>query len=165
MFEPEPGLMIWTLISFILLLFLLKRFAYKPLLDFMEQRERRIREAIEESQRVRTAAEELLSQYKRQLKESRAEAQKNIEEGRIVGENLKRDILAKASEETKTLVKKAQEEIEREKRKALIELQEYVADLSLQIASKIIHDSLKPQDHMKLIEESLAKIKEEYGKG
>lgn len=165
MFEPEPGLIIWTAISFLVLLFLLKRFAYKPLLGFMEERERAIREAIEGSQRTRASAEELLSQYTRQLEESRGEAHKMIEEGRIVGENLKKDILAKASEESKTLLKKVQEEIEKEKKKALVDIQGRVADLSLQIASKVIQKSLKADDHVKLIEDSLAKVREEYGKG
>lgn len=164
MFQPEPGLIIWTIISFIVLLFLLKKFAYKPLLGFMEQRERSIREAIEESQQTRKAAEDLLSQYKRQLEESRGEARKIIEEGGALGEKLKKDILAKASEESKVLIEKAQEEIGREQQKALMDLEAHVADLSLAIASKIIQNSLKPDDHMKLIEESLIKVKEMYGK-
>lgn len=165
MFELEPGLMIWTVITFLLLLALLSKFAYKPILGLMEQREQAIRQSIEDSQRARATAEELLSQYKKQLEEGRGEAHKIIEESRVIGENVKREILAKASDESKLLVKKAKEEIEREKRQALMELQERVADLSVEIASKVIQTSLKPNDHMKLIEASLAKVKEEYGKG
>lgn len=162
MFEPELGLMVWTLISFFVLLFLLKKFAYKPILAFMEQREQSIKEAIEEAQSTHKAAKELLSQHKSQLEEGRREARKIIEEGRAIGENLKKDILTQASQESKDLVKKAQEEIEREKMKALIELQDSIADLSVQIASKIIQGALKPDDHLKLIEGSLAKMMEDY---
>lgn len=162
MFEPEPGLIIWTLISFFALLFLLKRFAYKPILAFMENRERSIRKAIEEAQSTNNAAKEMLSQCKGQLDEGRREAQKIIEEGRTIGENLKKDILLHASVESKGLIKKAKEEIERERMKALIELQDSIADLSVQVASKIIKSTLKPDDHLKLVDGFLAKMMEEY---
>ena len=165
MFELEPGLMIWTVITFLLLLVLLSKFAYKPILGLMEQRELGIRHSLEEAQRRREEAEALLADYRKQLEQGRSEAHKIIEESRVIGENVKREILTKASEESKLLVKKAQEEIEREKRQALMALQERVADLSLEIASKVIQSSLKPSDHMKLIEASLTKVKEEYGKG
>ena len=162
MFEPEPGLMVWTLISFIALLFLLKRFAYKPILEFMESREKSIRKAIDEAQSTNTAAKEMLSQYKGQLDEGRREAQKIIEEGRTIGENLKKDILLHASEESKGFIKKAKEEIEREKMKALIQLQDSIADISMQIASKVIQSTLKPDDHLRLIDGFLAKMMDKY---
>lgn len=161
MFEPELGLMLWTLISFFLLLFLLKRFAYKPILAFMEDRERSIWEAIDGAQSTRTDAEKLLSQYKRQLEEGRMEAEKIIKEGKVISENLKKEILLEASQESKEMIKKAQEEIEREKMKTLTELQEAIAALSVQIASKIIKNSLNQDEHVKLIETSFAKIMED----
>ncbi len=165
MFEPDPGLMIWTVVSFLLLLTLLKKFAYKPILDLMEGREKSIKDAIDDSERGRSEAEALLSEYKKQLDEGRIEVQKMIEEGRVAGEVLRKEILAKASEESSDLVKKAQEEIEREKQKALIELQGQVAELSIQVAGKMVQNSLSAENHSKLISGALDQVKEAYGKG
>ncbi len=164
MFEAEPGLIIWTWLCFGILLALLAKFAYKPIVALLESRAALIREELEASEKMRKDAEALVVQYRSQLDEGRAEAQKIIEEGRAVGEKLKREILEKASEESKALVKKAKEEIDREKNKALMELQEQVAELSVQVATKMIAQTLKSADHEKLIEDALAQVKENYAK-
>ncbi len=164
MFEAEPGLIIWTWLCFGVLFALLSKFAYKPIVAFLEKRAESVREELEVSETKRKEAEDLLEQYKAQLDEGRVEVQKMIEEGRSVGEKLKREIVDKAADESKGLVKKAQEEIDREKKKALMELQEQVAELSVQVASKMIQDTLEPKDHEKLIEDALAQVKENYAK-
>jgi len=164
MFEAEPGLIIWTWLCFGILLALLSKFAYKPIVGFLESRAASIREELEGSEAKRKEAEDLLSQYKAQLDEGRVEVQKMIEEGRSVGEKLKREIVDKAAEESKGLVKKAQEEIDREKKKALMELQEQVAEMSVQVASKMIGETLQAKDHEKLIEDALSQVKENYAK-
>ncbi len=164
MFEADPGLIIWTWICFITLVGLLAKFAYKPIVAMIESRAISIKEELESSEKARQDAEALLVQYQSQLDEGRAEVQKMIEEGRSVGEKLKREIVDKAAEESKELVKKAQEEIEREKKKALMELQEQVAELSVQVASKMISETLQQKDHEKLIENALAQVKEDYAK-
>jgi len=164
MFEPEPGLMIWTIISFGLLLVLLKKFAYKPVLELLEEREKAVQDTINASEQKRQAAEALLLQYQQQLDEGRNEVQRMFEEGRTSGEKLKNEILATASEESKKLIKKAQEEIEREKNKVLMEIQERVADLSVKVATKIITQTLETKDHERLIEDALAQVKADYAK-
>lgn len=164
MFDPEPGLMIWTVVSFLLLLVLLKKFAYKPILELMEGREKAIRKAIDDSEKSRSDSDALLLQYKQQLEEGHLEVQKIIEEGRSIGEKLKREIVEKADAESKALVKKAQEEIQREQKRALMALQEQVADLSVQVATKIIGQTLQQEDHENLIRDALEKVKEDYAK-
>lgn len=164
MFEAEPGLIIWTWLTFGVLVALLAKFAYKPIVALLESRETSIREELEASEKTRKEAEALLSQYQAKLSDGRGEVQKMIEEGRSVGEKLKREIMEKASEESKELVKKAQEEIEREKQKALMDLQEHVAKLSVSVATKMIATTLQPEDHGKLIEGALAQVKEAYVK-
>ncbi len=164
MFEAEPGLMIWTWLCFGVLLALLSKFAYKPIIAFLDSRAASIREELEGSEAKRKEAEDLLARYKTQLDEGRLEVQKIIEEGRAVGEKLKREIVDKAADESKGLVKKAQEEIDREKKKALMELQEQVAELSVQVASKMIQSTLQTKDHEKLIEDALTQVKENYAK-
>jgi len=164
MFEAEPGLIIWTWLCFGALLGLLAKFAYKPIVAILEQRANTIREELEASEKTRKDAEDLLAQYQAKLDEGRADVQKMIEEGRSVGEKLKREIVEKADAESKALVKKAQEEIEREKKKALMALQEQVAELSVQVATKMISETLQPSDHEKLIAGALAQVKEDYAK-
>lgn len=164
MFEADPGLIIWTWICFITLLGLLAKFAYKPIVAMIESRAVSIKEELDASEKTRKDAEDLLAQYQAKLDEGRSEVQRMIEEGRSVGEKLKREIMAKADEESRALVKKAQEEIEREKKKALMTLQEQVAELSVQVATKMISETLAPGDHEKLIEGALAQVKEEYAK-
>ncbi|MFQ5543242.1 MAG: F0F1 ATP synthase subunit B [Nitrospiria bacterium] len=164
MFEAEPGLIIWTWITFGALVALLAKVAYKPIVALLESRETAIREEIEASEKKRKDAEEVLEKYQSQLSEGRVEVQKMIEEGRTAGEKLRREIMEKAAEESKALVSKAQEEISREKQKALMDLQEHVAKLSVSIAAKMIATTLKAEDHGKLIEGALSQVKEAYGK-
>lgn len=163
MFEAEPGLMIWTIISFFILLFVLGKFAYRPFLDLLEKRQKTIYDAIEESKKSRQAAEEMLERYKKQMEESHMEARKIVEEARSIGEEMKRDILAKAAEESELILKKTQEEIAREKDRAIAELHERILDLSMVIASKVIEKAMTHDDQVKLIEESLLEVKGIYG--
>ncbi len=165
MFELEPGLMIWTVISFVLLLFLLKRFAYKPLLDVLEKREKDIRSSIEEAQKTRKEAGELFENYKKQLDAAQAEVKNIIDEGRAIAENVKKEILDKASEEANQVLKQTKEQIEREKERAIIELQGRVADLSVMIASKVIQKTLSKEEHLKLVGEHMSKIEGYDGEG
>lgn len=165
MFEAEPGLMIWTIVSFFILLFVLAKFAYRPFLDLLEKREKVIHDAIEESKKTRQAAEDMLEKYKKQMEESQAEARKIIEEARSIGEEAKKDILAKATEESKLILQKTQEEIAREKDRAIAELHEKILDLSIVIASKVIEKAMTQDDQIKLIEESLLEVKGIYGEG
>jgi F-type H+-transporting ATPase subunit b len=164
MFKAEPGLIIWTLISFFILLVLLKKVAYPQILKAMKNREDTIRQQLEEAQKTKKEAETFLEDYKRQLAEARSEAQKVISEGKELGENMRKEIIQKAQEESNQIVKRAQEEIELQKQKALLELQEKIADLSIMAASKVINKSLNPEDHRRLVEEYISKVGEFYGK-
>jgi F-type H+-transporting ATPase subunit b len=142
MFKAEPGLIIWTIISFILLVILLWKVAYPQILKGMKNREETIKQQLEEAQKTKKEAENLLEDYKRQLAEARSEAQKIINEGKSLGENIRKEIVQKAQEESNQIVKRAQEEIGLQKQKAILELQEKIADLSIMAASKIINKSL-----------------------
>ena len=115
MFKAEPGLIIWTLISFFLLLFLLKKVAYPQILKGLKKREETIKQQLEEAQKTKKEAETLLEDYKRQLAEARSEAQKIMNEGKSLGENMRKEIVQKAQAESNQIVKRAQEEIELQK--------------------------------------------------
>jgi F-type H+-transporting ATPase subunit b len=164
MFEMESGLIIWTLISFFLLLVLLWKLAYPQILKALKKREETIQQQLEDARKTKQEAENLLEDYRRQLSEARSEAQKVINEGKELGENMRKEINQKAQQESNQIVKRAQEEIELQKQKAILELQEKIADLSIMAASKIINKSLDTEDHRRLVEDYIAKVGELYGK-
>ena len=164
MFKFEPGLIIWTLVSFFILLILLKKVAFPPILQGMKKREETIKQQLDEAQKTKKEAETLLEDYKRQLADARSEAQKIINEGKGLGESIRKEVIQKAQEESNQIVKRAQEEIELQKQKALMELQEKIADLSVMAASKVINKSLNLEDHRRLVEDYISKVGELYGK-
>ena len=162
MFQAEPGLMIWTAISFIILLVLLWKIAYKPITMALKKREDSIRDSLEEAQKTRETAEILLDDYKKQLAEAREEAQKILAEGKMMGENIKKEVIQKAHEESNQIVKRAQEEIEFQKEKALMELRERIADHTIMAASKVIERALDKKDHEQLLDEYISNVGEKY---
>jgi len=164
MFKADPGLIIWTLVSFFLLLILLAKLAYPHILKGLKKREETIQQQLEEARKTKQEAVALLEDYKRQLAEARSEAQKIINEGKGLGENMRKEIVQKAQQESNQIVKRAQEEIELQKQKAILEIQEKIADLSIMAASKIINKSLNTEDNRRLVEEYVSKVGELYGK-
>ena len=162
MFQAEPGLMIWTVISFVILLILLWKVAYKPITRALKKREETIRNTLEEAKKNRESAEALVEKYEAQIAQARDEAQKILAEGKSLGENVRKEIIQKAHEEANQIVKRAQEEIEFQKEKALMELKEKIADLTIMAASKVVAKSLDKKDHEQLLEEYVSKVGEMY---
>ena len=162
MFQAEPGLMIWTVISFVILLILLWKVAYKPITRALKKREETIRNTLDEAKKNRESAEALVEKYEAQIAQARDEAQKILAEGKSLGENVRKEIIQKAHEEANQIVKRAQEEIEFQKEKALMELKEKIADLTIMAASKVLAKSLDKKDHERLLEEYVSKVGEMY---
>jgi F-type H+-transporting ATPase subunit b len=162
MFQAEPGLMIWTAISFVILLILLWKIAYKPITGALKKREETIRSTLEEAKKDRDSAEALVEKYEAQIAQARDEAQKILAEGKMLGENVRKEIIQKAHEEANQIVKRAQEEIGFQKEKALMELKERIADLTIMAASKVVAKTLDKKDHEQLLEEYVSKVGEMY---
>ena len=162
MFQAEPGLMIWTVISFVILLILLWKVAYKPITRALKKREETIRNTLEEAKKNRESAEALVEKYEAQIAQARDEAQKILAEGKMLGENVRKEIIQKAHEEANQIVKRAQEEIEFQKEKALMELKERIADLTIMAASKVVAKTLDKKDHEQLLDEYVSKVGEMY---
>ncbi|MCH7760989.1 F0F1 ATP synthase subunit B [candidate division TA06 bacterium] len=155
---PDPGLMFWTVITFLLLLFVLKRVAFKPIVGALENRQRTIQDSVEAAKKTKEEAESLLKNYEKQLANSQAESRKILEEGRTLGEKMKGEIIVKAREESSQILKTAREEIDREKVKVLVDLRKEVADLTITAASKVINQSLNRKDHVRLIDETISQV-------
>jgi F-type H+-transporting ATPase subunit b len=154
--------MIWTAISFVILLILLWKVAYKPITGALQKREETIRSTLEEAKKNRESAEALVEKYEAQIAQARDEAQKILAEGKILGENVRKEIIQKAHEEANQIVKRAQEEIEFQKEKVLMELKERIADLAIMAASKVVEKTLDRKDHEQLLEEYVSKVGEMY---
>jgi F-type H+-transporting ATPase subunit b len=146
------GLQIWTLITFVVLLVLLAKFAFKPIALALDRRSETIKKSIDEAEKQRVEAKKLMEDYQRQLAEARAEANKIIEEARGLGENVRKEVVEKANAEASALLQRSQEEIQRQKEKGVQELKDTVASLSVQIASKVIEKEVNEATHRQLVE-------------
>ncbi|MBN2404611.1 MAG: F0F1 ATP synthase subunit B [Coriobacteriia bacterium] len=155
---PKVPEVIVSLISFLILLVVLGKFAFPPVTKMLDERADKIRESLEKAEDTRVEAERLLEEYRVQMAEARGEAAKVIEQGRTIAESMKSEIVAKAKEEAEAEKVKAIEAIKSERAAAMAELQKQVADLSVDVAGKIIGTSLKKEDHAALIERYVAEV-------
>jgi len=155
---PEINQLIYSILAFLILVAVLGRFAFPPVMDMLKKREDNIRDAITEAENTRVEATKLLDEYKQQLAVARKEAQATIEQGKQVGESVKAEITAKANEEAHQIIERAQAEIEREKDRALADLQSKVADLTIMATAKVIQKTMDEPGQRKLVEDAIAEV-------
>lgn len=151
LFGVNLGLSFWTVLVFLILLFLLGKFAWGPILAAVEAREDRIQNALDESARRQAEAQELLEEHRRQLADARRQAQEIIGEGKAAGDRVRRDIEEKAREEGQRLLERARLEIEREKEKALGELRRESVELALAAAARLMREKMDPAKDRQLV--------------
>jgi len=147
----NTGDILFQLIMFIILLVLLKIFAWKPLMGIMKQREDHISNEIDAAEKSRIEANKLLEEQRALLKEARGEAQTMIENAKKQGDISREEIIGIARQEAERIKEAAKVEIEQQKEKAVAALKEQVASLSVLIASKVIEKQLSAADQEKLI--------------
>jgi F-type H+-transporting ATPase subunit b len=156
--KPEPGLIVWTIVTFLLLAVLLKRFAWKPILTIIDDREKTIREALEESKRARQTADEALAKNKELLAQARVEVARIVSEGQKEAEKMRAEILAKARADSATVLEQGRKQIEFETKQAVAELNKTVVQVALDAAGKVIRTSLDDAKHRQLVEEYLEQL-------
>jgi F-type H+-transporting ATPase subunit b len=152
------NLMFWTLLIFVILYFILSKFAFGPITAAVEAREKALEEAIEGAKRDREAAAQLLQQHQAAIDTARGEAQKLIAEGRAVSEKMRSDLLDQTRKEQQDMLERARQEIEREKDKAIAHLRREAVDLALAGASKVIEQNLESAKNRQLVESYLSSI-------
>lgn len=157
----NPGLTLFTWITFLVLLALLSRYGWQPILEAISERENRIREDLSEAEQQRTEAEELLEQRQQALNEARAEAREIVEEGREKGEQVREDIIAEAENEAESMLESARSTIEQERREAFQSVRRDVGDLAVRLAEKILREEIDEEDHSRLIDEFMDEVGEE----
>lgn len=155
---PNPANIWPTWLAFIILFFLLYKFAMPAIISMIDARADTIRESLEKAEETQIEAERMLAEYKQQMAEARGESAKVIEQGRKVADAMKDEIVAKANEDAAQIVAKAREGMEAERAAAMADLQGAVADVSVAVAGKLIGEKLSTADHVKLIEKYLAEV-------
>ena len=150
---PEFGLVFWTGISFLILLFILRKFAWTPILNSVNDREDNIKKALQEADKARQEMENLNASNEQLLKDARAERDVLMKEAREIKDKIIADAKEEAKEVTSKLIENAQVSIEQEKQAALAELKKQVADLSIGIAETVIKKELtSKEDQLKLVD-------------
>ncbi len=145
--------LIWAIINFILLLAILYKFLYNPLLKTMESRENEIRNNINQAEEMRVKAEASQKEMQEALAGARKEAQDIVNNAAKVGEDTKNSIIAEANKSAQSLIDRAHEEIQREKEQALAEIRNEVAELAVLAAGQIIGKTITADEQKKLIDQ------------
>jgi len=157
---PELGLICWTAISFLLLLFILRKFAWKPILGAVNTREEGIKDALAAAEKARLEMENLHADNERILKEARLERETLLKEARDIKTKMISDAKDEAQNQANKMIEQAQAAIESEKKAAMAELKNQVASLSLEIAEKVVRKELSNKDsQIKLVESMLGETK------
>ena len=154
--SPHGGLMFWTLLIFIVLFFILWKYAFGPITAAVEQRERALEVAIAEAKRDREEAAKLLAEHKTQLEQARGEAQRLIAEGRAIGEKMRTDMLAETRTQQQELLDRARRDIATERDSAIAQLRREAVELAIAGAGRVIEKNLDSAQNRRIVEEFLA---------
>jgi F-type H+-transporting ATPase subunit b len=158
LFDTNPGLIVWTIISFLILLIILAKFAWNPILKMLGDREGQIRTALEQAERARAEAAEMIKQNEKNLARAEEEYQKMIREGKALAENLKNEIVSKAKQQAQQELKQASEEIQRNVDAAKLQLRTEVADLAIKATEKILEETLDEKKQKKIMDSAINQL-------
>src|SRR6266850_5740615 len=150
---PDVGMIFWTVVTFVLLALLLGRFAWKPLLQVLEEREKTIRESLEAAQKARAEADQTLRKNQEALAAARTETAALIEQGKREAEALRLEIVAQARKESQDLIEQGKKQVQYEQKRAIEQLRSQVADLAIQAAERLIVRSLDDAKQRELVDE------------
>jgi F-type H+-transporting ATPase subunit b len=149
--DVNPGLIIWTVITFISLLLILSKFAWKPILNSLRERELFITDSLAQADAAQKEAEKLISDNKANYMRAEEEAQKIIDQGREYAEKLKAQILDESKQNAKKMIESAANEIERKNAEAFNKLKSQVAEIAIDAAEKILKANLDKEKNINLI--------------
>ena len=155
--------LIAQVLNFFVLLVILKKFAYKPLLDLMEARRQRVISDLENAEKNKIASEELKATYEKQLAEVKHEAQVIMDKANKLANETREEIIAQARAEQERLIEAARDQIAREQQKAMMELRNEVASLSMLVATQIVGKSMDEQKDKQIIADVLSKLDDKQG--
>jgi len=160
-FSINPGLIIWTLVVFGILMALLWRLAWPAILKSVEERERRIQKQLEDAEKANALAQQLLEEHRKTIAAAKGEAQELLAKAKTVAQKERELLLAKAREEYEALLARARKDIDAEKEKALVALRREAVELSIAAASKVIEANLDTDANRRLVTDYLATLDKE----
>lgn len=155
---PETKEIVWGSISFLALLFAMTKFAYPAIKKSMDARSEKIRSDLDNAERVKTEADTVLEDYKRQMAEARNESSRIIEEARQTADQLRRDLMQRAEAEVAELRQRTRDDITAAQQRATADLQGRVGELAIELAGKVVEASLDREANMRLIENYIAQV-------
>jgi F-type H+-transporting ATPase subunit b len=158
MLEINPGLIIWTIASFIVLVAVLGKYGWKPMIQALSEREENIRSALEQADKARLEASDLLKRNEESMARAAEEYQKMVRESKVMADKVKEEILGKAREQAQLELQRATEEIQRNVDSARQQLRSEVADLAIKAAEKILDETLDAQRQKKIVDSFLSQL-------
>jgi F-type H+-transporting ATPase subunit b len=156
--EVVPGLMIWTLVCFAITFFVLKRFAFGPIQRTIDERRNRIRKAVEEADRARAEARELLEQHRQLIGEAKGEAADILADARKVADAQMERVKEEAEVERQRRLEETRRQIDAETKRSLELIRSEVADLTLAATARVTGKVLDAEDQRRLIDEAIAEL-------
>ncbi len=157
---PNTGLTLWTIATFLVLLFVLKWKAWGPLMDALDARSKQIEESLSKAEKVTADAEEQAAKNEEILQAARKEAQNIVAQAREAGDKLKHKMETDGKEQYDGMVEKAKEQIDMEKQKALSEIKTTVVDIALKASEKVVKRNLTNEDNKKIVEQTVEEFKQ-----
>jgi F-type H+-transporting ATPase subunit b len=156
--DPHAGLMFWTLLIFVALWLLLRKYAFPAIFAAVEAREKALEDAIAAAKRDREEAAKLLEDHRRQIDAARADAQRLISEGAKAGEKIRTEMIEEARHQQQEILDRARQEIGAERDRAIAELRREAVDLAIKGASKVIERNLDDETNRKIVEQFLGDL-------
>jgi F-type H+-transporting ATPase subunit b len=156
--QVTPGLMIWTIVCFLITLFVLKRYAFGPIQKAIDERRERIRASLDEADRAREEARRLLEEHRALIGRAQTDAEEILSEARHVADANERRMREELEEDRQRRLEDTRKQIEAETRRALEQIRLEVVDLSMLAATKVTSKSLDDADHKRLIEEAVGEL-------
>ena len=158
MLEINPGLIIWTWIIFLILLAVLSKIAWKPLIASLKNRELAIADSLQRTEQARADAERLIAENQRERAKAEEEVQKSLREGREYAERMRADLIEKAKAEAEKMLVHARAEIQRDTQNALRQLRNEAADLAILATSKLLDENMNEERHRQVVNKMIADL-------
>jgi F-type H+-transporting ATPase subunit b len=155
---PATAELVWGVICFAVVAYVLMRVAFPKLREVVEARENKVRGDLEDAENTKAEAQKQLDEYKQQLSEARGEANRIIEEARRSAEDVRKDIIARSEKEAESIVTRAKEQIETERQRTLQELQGQIAELSIELAEKVVGRSLDGDAQREMVDAYIREV-------
>ena len=154
----EPGLMIWTVATFLVLLFVLRKIAWKPLLEALDAREKRIEDALQKAEKAQREAEEAIAENRKRSDQAMRQAEQLIEQARQDAGQTRQKLIEEARAESQRVVDQGMRRLEAEQRAAMQEVRAVAADLAIRAAGRLIQSSLTEQQQRELVDQFLKEV-------